>query len=204
MSIEALIQSSGVRRVVLGLLESVRIGVRSFWRGGDHANAPARRAHGILNRLARLLRLAILIAAAQLTLAPTKARTTLRISRPHTWRPPKARFRVFARYRVTYDDTPAQPQPEAFAHAERDPVLSAERKRAAILDVLADPASIVRRIARRLPTRLMVFGWRPPKRRPPHWPVDFWHELRDAYHEARYQIREFRRRMRDMAEGAPA
>jgi hypothetical protein len=204
MNIEALIDSSGVRRVVLDLLETVRIGVRSFWRGGAHTNAPARRANAILNRLARLLRLALLIAAAQLTPAPGKAHTRSPAPRPRAWRPSKARFRVFARYRVTYDDTPAQPQPEAFAHAARDPVLSAERKRAAILDVLANPVAIVRRIARRLPAQLMVLGWRPPKRRPPHWPADFWDVIRDAYGEARYQIREFRRRIRDMPKGAPA
>ena len=57
-------------------------------------------------------------------------------------------------------------------------------------------------MARRLPTQLMVFGWRPPKRPPPVDRRDFWEELLTAFHEARYVLAAFRRRTRGILNAA--
>jgi hypothetical protein len=203
MTVAEIIPAAGLRRVVASLLETVRIGVRRFWPGGLYANASTGESTSLLNGLTRLLRLALLIAATQLTLAP--ARTRMKSTpRRHTYRPPQACLRLFPAMGVRYADAPKGPPPKALLNAGRDAVLIAERKRATLLRVLADPFPVIRRIARRLPHQLVVFGWRPPKRRPARWSAEFWDQAVEAWREAHFQIRAWRRRTWNMAEGAPA
>ena len=104
-------------------------------------------------------------------------------------------FRLFPRYRVVTANAAPGVRPVAFA-APRDRFRTAQRKLDALTRALADPMPFVRRMARRLPMQLMVFGWRPPKRPPPTLRRDFWEELLTAFHEARHVLGEFRRRTR--------
>lgn len=199
---------SGLRRLVDDLLVVVRIGVRGFRRGGEHANAPAGEAVSLLRRLTHILRFAFVILAVHLDLPPLRGRgrqgpTARRmVSR-------KPAFRLFPRYRVVSDGAAPQPQPAALAAASAaggatsDRILRAQRKLDALRRALSDPAPLIRRMARRLPAQLMVIGWRPPKR-PPRLPRPFWEELCLACAEARAAVRAWRRRTRDTARLASA
>ena len=71
---------------------------------------------------------------------------------------------------------------------------SAQRKLDALAAALFDPLPRIRRIARRLPTALMVIGWRPPKRPPPADRREYWEELVELWTEARYALSQYRRR----------
>jgi hypothetical protein len=113
-----------------------------------------------------------------------------------------APFPLFARFKLVDDDGPNRPQPARLRHAVRDPSLTVQRKIDALTRALADPMAIVRRMARRLPTQLMVFGWRPPKRPPPTDKRLYCDELLWIFVEARHQLCAFRRRTRAIAEAA--
>jgi hypothetical protein len=174
--------ASGLRRIVDDALVVVGLGVRRFWRGGAHANAPAGEASSLLNRLVRLLRFAFVILAVHLYIKPARkrgraARTTARI----TLRRPA--FPLFPPYRIRFDDGAKGVAPPAFAHP-RARVLIAQRKLDALTRALADPMPLIRRMARRLPTQLMVFGWRPPRRPPPLHKRDYCEELKTTFVEA--------------------
>ena len=184
-------------------IAEVHVGVRAFWRGGDHANTPARLALPLLNRLIRILRYIYVILAVHLPpLAPTRVRAGAARTRPRAILR-KPAFPTFARYRVVLDGAPARPQPAALARSVRDPWLASRRKLDVIARALSDPMPIVRRLARRLPRRLVVFSWKPPRRPPPLARRDFFEVLEDAWREARFQFSEWRRRTRDNATEAP-
>ncbi|MDX2234778.1 MAG: hypothetical protein NW200_09790 [Hyphomonadaceae bacterium] len=188
---------SGLRHIVNDLIVAVRIGLRRFWRGGEYANAPASESLTMIHRLSRILRWAFVILAVHLELAPHRPRAP-RAGRT-TRRTPLRRpvFPLFPRYRIVTAGAAPGPVPAGFARAGlRDRMLTVQRKLDALARALADPMPFVRRMARRLPTQLMVFGWRPPKRPPPTDRRDFWDELLEAFYEARHALSEFRRRTR--------
>ena len=190
---------SGLRRLVDDLMGVVLGGVRRFWRGGD--NAPVGDAMTLLTRLTRILRCAFVLFAVHLEIAPMRSRTKrVRVAPPKGPRP--SCFALFPRYRIIYDDTPKAPQPQAFAACPRDRVLTMRRKLDALTHALADPMTYIRRMARRLPTQLMVFGWRPPKRPPPMALRDYWEELLNSYTEARHALGNWRRRTTSIASAA--
>jgi hypothetical protein len=108
-------------------------------------------------------------------------------------------LRLFARWRIVDADAPSALQPAAFARAVRDPVLTVQRRRDALLRALATLPTLAKRLARRLPRTLLVIGWRPPKRPPPRRRRDFWDELLDGWREARLALSDWRRRTRDSA-----
>jgi hypothetical protein len=202
MTIADIPLGSGLRRLVDGYIDEVRLGVRRFWSGGIHRNAPADESTSLVNRLIRLLRYAFVILAAHLELAPVRPRASAR--RPSSRARPvrKPVFPLTARCRIAVDDTPPGPVPPAFARAAqtpRDRFLTVRRKLDALARALADPLPFVRRLARRLATHLMVFGWRPPKRPPPTDRREYWDSLLCAFAEARYALSEWRRRRRDSA-----
>jgi len=180
-------------------LESVLHGVRRFRRGD--ANATAAEALTLLRRLTRLLRLAFVLAATWLPpLPPMRVRNGAARRRAIVvWRRPS--FQLFPPYRVVTVDPHARKraQPPALARAERDPVRSAQRKLDALAAALFDPMPRIRRIARKLPTALMVIGWRPPKRPPPTDRRDYWEELVTLHREAKFALSEWRRRTRAAA-----
>jgi hypothetical protein len=186
------------------LVEMVRLGVRQFWRGGMHANAPVTQQTTLLNRLMRVLRWVYLILAANLALPPLRTRLR-RPRRRARWRPPTAAFPLFARYVVRFDTSPTLAAPAGLARAAsapRDRLRTVERKLDALARALANPMPIIRRMARRLPTQLMVFGWRPPKRPPPTDRREYHEELIWIYREACHQLSLYRRRRRDIAAAA--
>jgi hypothetical protein len=185
------------------LFAAVRLGMRRFWRGGDYVNAPAGESLVLLGRLARILRWAFVILAAHLELAPRTERTAgpSPADRAPAVRLPRPSFPLFARFRIVAAGAPAGAAPAGFA-APRDRVLIAQRKLDALTRALNNPMPFIRRMARRLPTQLMVFGWRPPKRPPPTSRRDFWDELLTAFHEARHVLVDFRRRTRDIPTAA--
>ncbi len=192
--------ASGLRYIVDDLFVAVRLGMRRFWRGGPYANAPAGESIALLNRLSKILRWAFVILAAHLELKPQKPRSPADRVPART---PAVRFRrpafpLFAPYRIVADGAPPGAFPAAFA-APRDRFLTAQRKLDALTRALSNPMPFIRRMARRLPTQLMVFGWRPPKRPPPTHKRDFWEELLIAFREARHVLGDFRRRTRDIA-----
>lgn len=190
---------SGVRRLFDMALEAVLHGVRRFRRGD--ANATAVQALTLLRRLTRLLRFAFVLAATWLPpLPPTRARNGVTRKRAAVvLRRPC--FQLLPPYRVVTVNLHARKraQPAALARAERDPVRSAQRKLDALAAALFDPMPRIRRIARKLPTALMVIGWRPPKRPPPTDRRDYWEELVMLYREARFALSEWRRRTRAAA-----
>ena len=192
--------ATGLRHIVDTAIGAVRLGVRGFWRGGAHANAPAGEAVSLLNRLMRLLRFVFVILAVHLDIAPTRKRTGVRRATPRVAvRRPV--FPLFASYRVQDGVAPKGVAVPAFARP-RDRFLTARRKLDALTRALADPMPFVRRMARRLPTQLMVFGWRPPKRPPPARRRACWEELVTVFAEANYQLGEWRRRTRVIANAA--
>jgi hypothetical protein len=205
MTTHAIILPSGLRLIVDVLIETVRIGVRRFRRGGEGANAPAGEAVSLLNRLTRLLRWTLLMLAVHLPpLPPLRARKSA-VSRARRTTLPAPAFPLFPRYRVAFGDAPGLPQPAAFvraAAAPRDRVLTAQRKLDALQRALANPLPIVQRMARRLPHRLMVMGRPPPRRRPSGHRQEFYDELREAFAEAHFQLGEWRRRTRNGASAA--
>jgi hypothetical protein len=202
MSLETIPLPSGVRRIAEMLMDAVRRGMERCARDDAGANADTGARLSLLNQITRLLRWAFIIAATWIDLPAAKPRTPRRIPRPQRVRLARPAFRLFPRYRVTYDGSAAHPNP--FARAERDPVLIAQRKLDALTRAFADPLPCIRRVARRLPTQLMVIGWRPPRRPPPTWRRHCWAEQIEGWREAWFQLRAWRRRMRDMSEGAPA
>ena len=185
---------SGVRRLFDLALQTVLIGVQRFRRGD--ANATAAEALTLLRRLTRLLRFAFVLAATWLPpMTATPARQ--RAARTHpAVAPRRTYFQLLPRFRVVTIDPGAgkRPQPAPFATAERDAMRSAQRKLDALAVALFDPLPRIRRIARRLPTALMVIGWRPPKRPPPTDRRDYWEELVELWAEARYALSQYRRR----------
>jgi hypothetical protein len=193
---------SGLKLVVDLLIGAVRIGVRRFGRGGAGANAPAGEATMLLGRLVRILRFAFVILAVHLTLPALRAqaRPSRAAPRPSVRR---ASFPLFPPpFRIDDVDRPRAPMPAALARATRDRMLTTQRKLDVLTRALADPMRLVRRMARRLPTQLMVIGWRPPKRPPPGRRREFWEELVEGWREARFQLGEWRRRRRVIAAGA--
>jgi hypothetical protein len=185
------------------LVETVRLGVRRFWRGGMHANAPVTEQTMLLNRLMRVLRWVYLILAANLELAPARPRA--KKFRRARWRPHRAPFPLFARYVIRYDDTPKRPVPAGLARAAKQPrdrIRTVERKLDALARALANPLPIIRRMARRLPTQLMVFGWRPPKRPPPTDKREYFEDITWIYREACHQLSLYRRRRRAIEQAA--
>lgn len=191
---------SGLTRLIATFLSEVALGLARFRRGGLYFNAPATESLSILNQLARLLRFTLLMAACVLDLPAGRLRHATRPrAAAKTWRPPDARFRLFPAYRISSEGEDPRPVPKGFAGAARDPILIAERKRALLARVLADPAPFVESMARRLPRQLMVIGWRPPKR-PPRRHRDLAETIATAWREAWFQLREFRRRTRDSAD----
>lgn len=205
MNIAAIPLPSGLRRLVDDLIGVVRGGVRRFWRGGD--NAPAGEAMTLVRRLARILRCAFVLLAVHLDLPRTAGASPAKPKQTNT-RPAVApalrrpAFPLFARWRVRFDDAPQHPQPTALARAARDRVLTLRRRLDALSRALADPMAHVRRMARRLPARLMVFGWRLPRRPPPSHRRDYWEEFVRSFQEAQYALGEWRRRTRDIAPAA--
>jgi hypothetical protein len=205
MVLESIPLPSGVRRTVGMLLDAVRRGLLHFHGRGDHANAGAGERFTLLNQLSRILRFALLIAATWVELPPARARTPRPALRTRVVRLARPAFRLFPRYAIRYDDTPRAPQPAAFARAERDRFLVAQRKLEALARAYVDPLPLIRRMARRLPTQLMVIGWRPPRRPPPTDRRPYWEELIEGWREAWHQLRAWRERRRaDMAASAPA
>ncbi len=193
---------SGLRRIVDNAIEAAWLGVRGFWRGGDYANAPAGHATTLLDRLMRIVRWAFVILTVHLDLPPSRARAS-QGRRTRSWRPRRPAFPSFARYRVVSDNAPKGAFPAAFARAaQRDRFLTAQRKLEALTRALADPMPFIRRMARRLPTQLMVFGWRPPKRPPPTDRRDFFEDLVAVFREAKFALSEWRRRRRDIEAAA--
>lgn len=196
---------SGVRRIADMLFDAARRGVFGLWGRGPHANAPAGEKRALLNRLARILRYAFLMYAVWIETPPSRPRAPgVRAKAPRAFRPYRASFSVFPPYSVRCDDGVKRPPPAAFVNAVRDPVLAAQRKRDALLRAIENPMVHIRRIARRLPTQLMVIGARPPKRPPPTDRRQYWEELEEGWREAWFQLREWRRRRRDILESAPA
>lgn len=121
--------------------------------------------------------------------------------------PPSASFALFPRYRVTSAEGPPGPLPAALHTASRDPFITVQRKLDLLARVLANPKPWLMRMARRLPRRLMVIGWRPPKRLPSGPVREILEETLSARREARFQLEDFRRRTRNSEEGptsAPA
>ncbi|MDX2232982.1 MAG: hypothetical protein NW200_00660 [Hyphomonadaceae bacterium] len=212
MTLAELPLPSGVRRIADLLLDAARRGVVSLWGRGAHANAPAGEKRALLQRLTRILRFAFLLYAVWMETPPPHQHPRaprLRRTAPRGYRPRRACFRIFPRYRILIDDGSRdagerRPVPPALARAARDPVLAAQRARDALLRALEDPLAYIRRIARRLPTQLMVIGWRPPKRPPPTDRPAYWDDLIDGWREAVHQLRDWRRRRRDILHGAPA
>ena len=182
------------------IIGEVRIGVRRFWRGGLYANAPAGQAISLLNRLMRLLRFVFVILATHIELKPLRARKPV-ARRQRRISLHKPRFPLFPRYCIRNADAPRHAQPKAFA-APRDRFLTAQRKLDALTRALADPMPLIRRIARKLPTQLMVIGWRPPKRPPPTDRRDFHESLVWTCREAWFHLHAWRRRTRDMRDDA--
>lgn len=196
----AILLPSGLRRIVDNAIDAAWLGVRGFRRGGGYANAPVGQAATLLNRLLRILRWAFVILAVHLDLPPSRARPA-RGRGARSWRPRRPAFPLFARYRIVYDNTPKGAFPAAFARAAqtpRDRFLTAQRKLDALTRALADPMPFIRRMARRLPTQLMVFGWRPPKRPPLTDRRDFFEDLIAVFREAKFALSEWRRRRRDI------
>jgi len=191
---------SGLSRLVDLTLDEVWIGVRRFWRGGPYANAPAGRAVSLLDRLMRIVRFVFVILAVHMDLKPVRPRTTIarRSRRVRLQRPV---FPLFPRYAIRNADAPKGAQPKAFA-GPRDRFLTARRKLEALTRALSDPMPLIRRMARRLPTQLMVIGWRPPKRPPPTDRRDFWDSLIPIYREAWFHLHAWRRRTRDIESNA--
>lgn len=193
--------ASGLRYIADDCIAAVRIGVRRFWRGGEYVNAPANVAISLLNTMLRVLRFTFVLLALHLDVAPLKPRGRApRAPRRAALRKPG--FRLFGRYRVTFDDAPQRPQPRPLARAgalPRDRFLTVRRKLDVLARALDNPMPLIARMARLLPTRLMVFGWRPPKRPPPRRRRDFHHELLAIHREARFHLSEWRRRRRDSA-----
>lgn len=182
---------SGVRRLFDLAMETVLSGVRRFRRGD--ANATAAEALTLLRRLTRLLRFAFVLAATWLPALPPVRRWVSARKAPRIMlRRPS--FQLFPAYRIVTVDGHARAQPAAFARAVRDPVLSAQRKLDALAAALFNPITYIRRIARGLPTRLLVIGWRPPKRPPPTHRRDYWEELVSLWSEAKYAVSQWRRR----------
>ncbi len=200
-TMSSILPPSGLSRIVDLTVDSVRAGVRQFWRGA-HANAPAGRSLSLLNRLIRIVRFVFVILAVHIELAPQRPRKAAakRSSLVHLRKPA---FPLFPRYTIRNADAPKQPHPAAFARAERDPILTVERKLAALTRALNDPLPLIRRMARRLPTQLMVFGWRPPKRPPPTHRRAYWDELIEVFREAKFHLSEWRRRRRDIENNTP-
>jgi hypothetical protein len=194
---------SGVRRIADMLYDAVRRGLWGFARRGDHANAPAGERLSLLNRLARILRFAFLLAATCIDIAPARPRASAGRA-PRMAAPRRAAFRILPRYRVAYVSDAKRSQPAAFARAGRDSFLIAQRKRDALLRALENPLPCIRRLARRLPTALAVIGWRPPKRPPPVAQRQYWDELVEGWREAWFRLRAWRRRSRDSLTGASA
>lgn len=195
----------GLQRIVDGLIAAVRLGLRGFRPGGSRENLPPGLSLALLNRLARILRLAFLIVATHLELEPARARAPASAKRARTPRVVRRpRFPLFPRLRpMAWRDTPGA-VPQGFA-APRDLLETCLRKRAAILHALTHANACIRRMARRLPKQLAVFGWFPPKRPPPLDRRDFWDELMEGWREARFKVGEYRRRRRDtQEEGTPA
>ena len=190
---------SGLRRLVDDLMGVVRAGVRRFWRGGD--NVPVGETMTLLTRLTRILRCAFVLFAVHLEIAPARVRAK-RARGAQCKGPRPSRFALFPRYRITWDDTPKALQPQAFAAHTRDRVLALRRKLDALTRALADPMTYIRRMARRLSTQLMVFGWRPPRRPPPVALRDYWEELLHGYGEARHALGNWRRRTTVIAAAA--
>lgn len=193
----------GLGGILDGTIESLWLGVRHFWRGGRYANAPAGEAIALLNRMMRLLRFVFVILATRVTLKPLRP-STADARRAQSLRLRKPVFRLFPRYCVRYDDAPKGVRPKAFA-VPHDRFVTARRKLDALPRALSHPMPFIRRMARKLPTQLMVIGWRPPKRPPPTHRREFWEELVESYHEAWFHLRAWRRRThasRDDASGS--
>jgi hypothetical protein len=190
----------GLRKLVDLWIGEVRLGMRRFWRGGAHENTPTSRALPLLNRLIRILRCVFVLLAVHLpALAPVKPRGRGRRAAAPVR---TTAFPMFARFRVTQADA-GRPQPAALARAGRDRWLATRRKLDVLARALASPMAIVKRMARRLPTQLMVFGWTRPKRTSPRARRDFWEMLEDAHREARFHLSAWRRRRRFGATAAP-
>ena len=192
MNITDLPLPSGVRRLFDLALETVFSGVRRFRRGD--ANATAADALTLLRRLTRLLRFAFVLAATWLPpLAPTRKAAARNRARVVLRRPC---FQLLPPYRIVtvIPGAPKRLQPAVFANAGRDPVRSAQRRLDAIAAALFDPLPRIRRLARRLPTALMVIGWRPPKRPPPTHRRDYWDDLVELHREAAFALGAWRRR----------
>lgn len=199
-SARAILPPSGLSRLVDVTIDSVWIGVRRFWRGGQYANAPAGQAISLLNRLMRILRFVFVILAVHVEPMPLRPRQTV-AKRARRVRLSKAAFPLFPRYCIRDADAPKRAQPKAFA-APRDRFLIAQRKLEALTRALSNPMPLIRRMARALPTQLMVFGWRPPKRPPPTDRRDFWEDLIACFTEAKFTLGEWRRRTRDIPNDA--
>ena len=203
MKANDIMPASGLSRIVDGLMEAVACGLRSLRRGGAHWNAPASMSLALLNRLALILRCAFVILALHIQVKPLRPRPE------QAWRPRvrpfrRAGFQLFARpFRLRDADAAKRPLPPSLARAVRDPYQAVLRKSEALARALSNPLPLLRRMARRLPTQLMVFGWRPP-RRPPRRHRDAYEYLLEGWREARFALGEWRRRRRDNGEDTSA
>ena len=192
--------ATGLKRIVDGLIRSVADGVRGFRAGGAHANHPPGLSLAILNRLVRVLRFAFLMVATQLELEPARARAKKTATKTYVRTLRRPAFPLFPKRRgLVFLDAPRVIPPHLSKQAERDPYRAIFRKREALMRALADPATYIRRMARRLPTQLKVIGWFPPKRPPPCDRRDYWDDLIEGWREAVFQLNEYRRRRRDSA-----
>jgi hypothetical protein len=185
------------------LFDAARIGVRQLWRGRADSNAPTGATTTLLNRLARILRYTLVIAATLTDIAPARQRSPRPGRARQLFRLRRPTLRIFTRHVARDAAAPASAQPLVF-QTPRDPYLIAQRKLEALTRALDDSARIVRRIARRLPTQLTVLVWRPPKRPPPTLQRDWWDELITAWAELRHRLTAHHRRMRTIEQGAPA
>lgn len=188
-----------VRRIADLLLETVARGlnwcVRRFgeparaWRSNAGATTDLGYALVRLRRLHRILRYVFIILAARFT-DPKPARPAHPIrpampDDPATWR---MSFTTSTPYHAFCDDG-AHPRPQQFTRVARDPLRTLARKMEGLRRALANPMRHVRRLARVLRERTVVFRWRPPKRQPPMARRDDYEELLMGFEQARWDVR---------------
>lgn len=191
----------GLARIVDLALESataIVLGLRRALSGGFDLT----HARRMVRRMELIVRFALLIYAVNMTPTPGRRGLHPPARRLQTLgpqlHPRPARFAFTRGWRRSwrYDDEPVRPAPDAFAAAAGDPVAALRRRLEALAGVLANPAPLARRIARRVRREIIVAGWRPPKHPPPPAQREGHEELVSIFTEARFQLSEARRQWR--------